>query len=68
MGSKFSKSSKVDKNQKKWDDLNLEGRSKYSTLPASFRRKTTDPEDEDNVGKTGTLPRKISNLNYNSKE
>jgi len=66
MGSKFSKSSKVDKNQKKWDDLNLEGRSKYSTLPASFRRKTTDPEDEDNVGKTGTLPRKISNLNRNA--
>merc|ERR1719419_1925717 len=58
--------SKVDKNQKKWDDLNLEGRSKYSTLPASFRRKTTDPEDEDNVGKTGTLPRKISNLNRNA--
>ena len=47
MGSKFSKASKKAKeDEKKWNDLPVEGRSKYSTLPASFRRKTTQPEED----------------------
>ena len=61
MGSKFSKASKKAKeDEKKWDDLPTEGRSKYSTLPASFRRKTNQPEEDQDVGKTGTLPRNLS--------
>ena len=46
----------------KWEEVKLEGRSKYSTLPASFRRKTaaTDNDmNEDGSAKMGTLPRNL---------
>ena len=64
MGSKFSKSSR-DKEDKKWNDFKIKAKlperlDKYSTLPASFRRRHAEPQVED--GKTGTLPR---NLNRN---
>ena len=60
MGAKFSKASKKAKEEeKKWNDLQLEGRSKYSTLPASFRRKVAEQPEDDTapISKTGTLPR-----------
>ena len=57
MGSKFSKASKKAKeDEKKWNDLPVEGRSKYSTLPASFRRKTTQPEEDQVAFITNYLP------------
>jgi len=64
MGSKFSKSSK-EKDEKKWNDFKIKAKlperlDKYSTLPASFRRRQAEPQAED--GNTGTLPR---NLNRN---
>jgi len=61
MGAKFSKSSK---GEKKWDEMQVNGKSlpenfdKTSTLPASFRRSARDED----VVMTGTLPR---NLNRN---
>ena len=51
MGAKFSKKSKGQNEEKKWDDYKLEGRSKYSTLPASFRRKTDENGVIQNDGK-----------------
>jgi len=66
MGSKFSKSSKdKDKEEKKWNDFKVKAKlperlDKYSTLPASFRRRPAQPPKEEE--KTGTLPR---NLNRN---
>merc|ERR1712083_27269 len=64
MGSKFSKSSK-DKDEKKWNDFKAKAKlperlDKYSTLPASFRRRAAEPKRDEE--KTGTLPR---NLNRN---
>ena len=65
MGAKFSKKSKGQNEEKKWDDYKLEGRSKYSTLPASFRRKTDENED---VGNNGTLPRNLKrNESFNKR-
>ena len=61
MGSKFSKSSK-EKEDKKWKDFKISAKlperlDKYSTLPASFRRRPAQQQEEGD--KTGTLPRNL---------